>query len=135
MGRSNLYKRDWGGFFRSMLNPKGIGIAGLVLLIIISSILEFTHEEEKTVKVLSINTQQCVAGEANGVTTYFIYLVSTDQGVFEITPDGIMASPNFGSLKEGDVYEIKTRGYYIPLIGKYPYIINAKKISKQEGES
>ena len=67
-------------------------------------------------------------GNKDGFTTTYRYLVGTDQGTLEISPDGLMASPCFGTLHEGNTYTMHLRGFSVPIIGLYPYIIEAKEI-------
>lgn len=45
----------------------------------------------------------------------------------QIEPGGVMSSKVFGQLKEGDTYRLHTRGYSFPLVGCYPYIVDANK--------
>lgn len=127
--RKNLYKRDWGGFLKAvLLNPTAICIIAFLLIVGVMTALEFTHESTLTAKVVSINAQQHTQGNKNGFTTTYHYLVATDQGTLEISPDGLMASPCFGTLHEGNIYTMHLRGFSVPLIGLYPYIIEAKEI-------
>lgn len=127
---SSLHKTDFGGFMREILgNARVMCVVAFFLLFSVSCVLEFTHQETKTAKVLSINTQQRTQGDKDGFTTTYSYLVSTDEGVFEISPDGLMASPYFGTLKEGSYYVISLRGFSFPIIGLYPYIIDVKELN------
>ena len=57
-----------------------------------------------------------------GSITMYKYLVTTDDGVFEITNEGMLASPSFGTIEEGKEYVFLTRGISIPFLGIYPYI-------------
>lgn len=95
-------------------------------LIVFGCYAQYTHEETVTATVQSITTQQRVNGTDGNVSTSYTYLVGTDKGTMQIRPDGIMSSTAFGQLKEGKRYRIHTRGYSFPVIGVYPYIINAK---------
>ena len=56
-----------------------------------------------------------------GNITMYQYLV-TDDGVFEITNVGMLASPSFGTIEKGKEYVFRTRGVSIPFLGIYPYI-------------
>lgn len=96
-------------------------------LIVLGCYAQYTHEETVTATVCSITVQQQVSGGKDGFHTLYKYIVSTDKGTMQIQPDGIMSSTAFGQLKEGKRYRIHTRGYSFPLIGVYPYIINAKE--------
>ena len=88
---------------------------------------QYTHEETVKATVCSITVQQHVMGDGDGIGTLYIYIVATDKGTMQITPKGLMASPSFGRLKEGGHYLLRTRGFSLPLIGLYPYIIDAKE--------
>ena len=105
-----------------------IGI--FVILLFLGGYVQYTKEDSYTVTVKSITIQQNVSGNKDVVTTTYHYLVSTDKGMFEIEPAGIMASPQFGTLKEGKTYHINTRGYTVPVLGLYPYIIEAEEQSR-----
>lgn len=85
----------------------------------------YTHETHEIVKVYSVTTQQNQYGSNGSFTTDYDYYVSTDKGVFEISPDGILHSHAFGTIKEGETYEIYCRGYKIAILGIYPHIIDA----------
>lgn len=88
---------------------------------------QYTHEETVKATVCSIAVQQHVIGDGDGIGTSYIYIVATDKGTMQITPKGLMASPSFGRLKEGCSYRLRTRGFSFPLIGMYPFIIDAKE--------
>ena len=87
--------------------------------------LEYNHVSRVTATVRSINTQQHTQGDKDGFRTSYKYIVATDKGVFEIKPDGLMATDQFGTLKEGARYRFCLRGYSIPFIGLYPYVMSA----------
>lgn len=106
----------------------------LFVLLGIGIVLEYAHESDITAKVISINTQQNTQGNKEGFNTSYKYLVATDKGTLEISPDGLFASPQFGTLQEGKVYDFHLRGYSIPLIRLYPFIIEAKEQAKTDGE-
>lgn len=57
-----------------------------------------------------------------GKVTMYKCLIQTDDGVFEITNEGMLASPSFGTIEEGKEYVFRTRGVSIPSLGIYPYI-------------
>ncbi len=88
----------------------------------IPMVVMYNHEEIHTVKVLSINQRMHVSGSDGNTSSTYEYLVSTDQGVFKIEPDGIFYSNDFGHLHEGETYTVKTRGYSVPILGIYPFI-------------
>lgn len=104
-------------------------IAGIVIaiLIFLGAFCYYTHETHEVVKVYSVTTQQNQYGSNGNFTTDYDYYVSTDKGVFEISPDGILHSHAFGSIKEGETYEVICRGYKIAIFGIYPHIIEAYK--------
>lgn len=97
----------------------------LFLLLLVSLCAYYSHETNEVVKVYSVTTQQNQYGSDGNITTEYDYLVSTDKGVFEISPDGILHSHSFGTIKEGEIYEINCRGYRIDILGIYPHIIYA----------
>lgn len=104
-----------------------------ILIVIVALVLlgcaigYYTHETHDVVKVYSVTTQQNQYGSNGNITTDYDYYVSTDKGVFEISPDGILHSHAFGTIKEGETYEIICRGYKIAIFGIYPHIIEAYK--------
>lgn len=104
-----------------------LGISG-----ILGTFINYSHEENIVATVQHVTEQQHVSGSTgeNGgsVSTYYNYMVSTDKGVLEIKPSGIYASNSFGTLKEGQRYQFRIRGYSVPLIGIYPHIISATPI-------
>lgn len=102
-----------------------VSIAVIAILFIALAVKYYTHETTEVVKVYSITSQQNQYGSNGTITTDYDYYVSTDKGVFEISPDGILHSNVFGSIKEGETYEIQCRGYKIAILGIYPHIINA----------
>lgn len=53
--------------------------------------------------------------------------MGTSRGTYEISPDGLFHSNSFGTLEVDSTYHFFTRGVSIPIIGIYPYIIEAKK--------
>ena len=108
----------------------------MVSCLIVSAVLgvfaayvQYTHESTVTATVQSITTQQHISGggEYGVVSTSYTYLVGTDKGTMKIRPDGIMSSSAFGNLKEGKKYRLHTRGFSFPLVGMYPYIVDAKE--------
>ena len=131
MENKYLFKKNWRGFLKEVLsNTKVICILVFVLLVIISSVLGFTHERTMTATIMTISTQQLTQGNKDGFMTTYRYLVSTDQGTLQISPDGLMASSCFGTLQEGCTYTMYLRGFSVPFIGLYPYIIEAKEIKQ-----
>jgi hypothetical protein len=121
----------------SLLNRKKsffgrMGLNGLVLLVFaalvaVCTTVQYTKENTVTATVQSITTQQNVDGTDGNVSTSYTYLVGTDKGTMQIQPGGIMSSTVFGRLKEGKTYRLHTRGFSIPVIGVYPYIVNAEE--------
>ena len=105
-----------------------LGIA-FIIMIISGVCAQYTKEDTVIATVYSITTQQNVSGGGNGsgVSTSYTYLVGTDKGTMQIEPSGIMSSTAFGTLKEGKTYRLHTRGYSFPLLGFYPYIVEAKE--------
>lgn len=105
----------------------------LFVLLGIGIVAEYNHESDITAEVVSVNTQKYIQGNKEGFNTSYKYLVATDKGTLEISPDGLFASPQFGTLQEGKVYDFHLRGYSIPLIRLYPFIIEAKEQTKTDG--
>ena len=96
----------------------------LVTFIVAMIYIDYSHENYFEATVYSMVTQQHVSGDKDNVFTTYDYLVNTDNGTMSISPDGLTASQDFGRLKEGKKYKMHTRGYSVPLIGKYPSIID-----------
>lgn len=101
------------------------------VLMMIGVGVEYSHENDITAKVISINIQQNMHGDKEGFNTSYNYLVATDKGTLEISPDGLFASRQFGTLQEGKIYCFHLRGYSVPLISLYPFIIEAKECGKE----
>lgn len=106
----------------------GFAIIIMVLFLIVGTVIQYSKENTVTAIVTSITTQQNVSGTEGSISTSYTYLVGTDKGTMQIEPSGIMASTAFGSLKEGCKYQLHTRGYSCPILGMYPYIVDAKAI-------
>ena len=98
-----------------------------IVLVGVSTYVQYTKEDTVTATVHSITTQQRVNGTDGNVSTSYSYLVGTSKGTMKIQPDGIMSSTAFGRLEEGKTYRLHTRGFSFPLFGMYPYIVDAKK--------
>ena len=116
---------------------KKITIAGIILifgLICLGVGANYTHTEETEILVRSLVTQQEIHGSGdkdnNTISTTYKYLVNTDKGTYCITPSGLYHSNCFGNLEENKTYQIKTRGYSFPLVGMYPYIIEAHEYTR-----
>jgi hypothetical protein len=99
----------------------------LVVLAGVSIVINYQQADKIIATVNSLSVQQSINGSDGSISTSYSYLVNTDKGVFEISPDGIYSSVSFGSLKEGNTYELYTRGFSYPLLGIYPHIIKATK--------
>lgn len=110
---------------------KLIVVAMVFVLMIIGTVVEYIHEDDITAKVITINTQQHTHGDKEGFSTSYKYLVATDKGTLEISPDGLFSSRQFGTLQEGMIYCFHLRGYSVPLIGLYPFIIEANKCGEE----
>lgn len=104
-----------------------------ILVIAISFVgvfaIQYNHTEVKTLTIRNVTTRQHISGDGeNGVHTYYEYLVSTNKGIYEISPLGMYSSSCFGNLEEGHTYKCFIRGYAMPVLGVYPNIIDAKEI-------
>lgn len=113
IGFEQIERRIWGKATISFL------LAGLFVL---GGVLEYTTINETTSVCRKLTTEQHIN---EGYTTY-TYLVTTDDGVFEITNKGLFSSPDFGKIEEGKEYTFKTRGVSCPILGVYPFIITAR---------
>jgi hypothetical protein len=113
--------------FFGMIGFNGFCLLVIIVLVGVSTYVQYTKEDTVTATVLSITTQQSVSGTDGNVSTSYTYLVGTDKGTMQIQPDGIMSSTAFGQLKEGKTYRLHTRGFSFPLFGMYPYIVDAKE--------
>lgn len=101
----------------------------IILLIVLAGVsiaINYQQTDKVVATVNSLTTQQNISGSDGSISTSYSYLVNTDKGVFEISPNGLYSSTLFGSLKEGNTYEFYTRGFSCPLLGIYPHIIKAK---------
>lgn len=112
-----------------MIGFSGFYLLMFVVLVGVSIYVQYTKKDTVTATVQSITTQQNVngSGKDGGVITSYTYLVGTDKGTMQIEPSGIMSSKVFGALKEGKTYQLHTRGYSFPILGLYPYIVDAKE--------
>lgn len=111
-----------------MIGFNGFCLLVFIVLVGVSTYVQYTKEDTVIATVQSITTQQNVSGGGDGgVRTSYTYLVGTDKGTMQIQPDGIMSSTAFGQLKEGRTYRLHTRGFSFPLFGMYPYIVDAKE--------
>lgn len=113
--------------FFGMIGFNGFCLLVFVVLVGVSTYIQYAKENTVTVTVQSITTQQHVSGHEGNVITSYTYLVGTDMGTMEISPDGIMCSSAFGKLQEGKRYRIHTRGFSFPMFGIYPYIVDAEE--------
>lgn len=102
----------------------------VVLAVVITSFVaaSYNHVEEiDHVAVMELKTQQKVSGTDGDITTSYQYLVLTDKGTFQISPQGIYsASHCWGKVKEGDTINIVTRGFQLDYVGCYRFIVNVK---------
>lgn len=109
-------------------------IIGAIILLVFGIIVggfvaNYATEEIVTARVVSINTRLEVGGGSDGLTdASTTYLVSTDKGVFKIQPDGLMASPVFGTLEAGKTYQMHVRGIRNERMKHLPYIIEAEEV-------
>lgn len=93
-----------------------------VALLVFGVLYDLSVTGETTSVCRKITTEQYI----NEGFTQYKYLITTDDGVFEITSKGMFASPDFGKLEEGREYTFRTRGLSFPFLGVYPYIITAE---------
>ena len=90
----------------------------------------YDHTESFDAKVYSVNVQQNTHGDKDGFSTSYSYIVGTSKGTYSISPGGFFSSSDFGTLEKDSTYHFFTRGYSLPLIGVYPYIIEATPVSE-----
>ena len=103
-----------------------IGIFAVVVGVCVA--IEYNHEESVTATVKSINTRLDINTDKDGLSnSTTTYLVGTDQGVYKIQPDGLMASSAFGMLEAGKTYRLRVRGIRNELMKYLPYIIEAEE--------
>lgn len=102
-----------------------------IIVVGIGGICEYTTINETTSVCKKLITEQHIN---EGYTTY-TYLVTTEDGIFEITNKGLFSSPDFGKIEEGEKYTFKTRGVSFPILGVYPYIITVKVYKEDENKS
>lgn len=120
---------------RSMMRNKlkYILIAIVVTIVVIGGgvlfVAEFATENTVTAKVQTVNTRIDAQMQVDGLTgSEVTHLISTDKGVFKIQPVGVMASTQFGMIKEGVTYTFTTRGINFPPYRLLPYIIKADSV-------
>lgn len=101
-------------------------VAIMLILLGLVGVALYTSMDTKTVTVTNINTEQHISGDNGSVVTNYHYIVSTDCGLYKITPSGLFASKSFGQIHEGERYTIKTIGFSVPWFNIYPYIIIAE---------
>lgn len=112
------------------LNKRILGVIAVVVIIAVVGYSWYNETNSFDAIVYSVNVQQHTQGDKEGFRTSYSYIVGTSRGTYSISPDGIFASSNFGTLQKDSIYHFFTRGYSIPLIGVYPYIINARPIKQ-----
>lgn len=108
-------------------NPVIIMIVVFIIFSVIITAIQYSKEDTVVATIKSITVQQNISGADGNVGTSYVYLIGTDKGIMQIEPGGVMSSKVFGQLKEGDTYRLHTRGYSFPLVGCYPYIVDANK--------
>jgi hypothetical protein len=108
-------------------NPVIIMIVVFIIFSVIMTGIQYSKEDTVVATVKSITIQQNISGADGNIGTSYVYLIGTDKGIMQIEPSGIMSSKVFGQLKEGNTYRMHIRGYSFPLVGCYPYIIDANK--------
>lgn len=103
----------------------------MIVVFIISSVIitgiQYSKEDTIVATVKSITIQQNISGADGNVGTSYVYLIGTDKGIMQIEPGGVISSKVFGQLKEGNTYRMHIRGYSFPLVGCYPYIVDANR--------
>lgn len=111
-----------------------VAVIGLMFFagLIIFPVRNYNKVEHHTLTVYSVNTQQSVSGTKEFMTTRYRYLIGTDKGMYEISPDGLCASPMFGRIESGKTYKCMTRGYRYNTFGLYPYIVEATEVKGEE---
>ena len=106
-------------------------VLGMIVVSIISSVIiigiQYSKEDIVVATVKSITIQQNISGADGNVGTSYVYLIGTDKGIMQIEPGGVISSKVFGQLKEGNTYRMHIRGYSFPLVGCYPYIVDANR--------
>lgn len=109
----------------TMLAFKTVFIIGFVALFFYACYAFYGNEQTVTATVISFNTKMNVSGSDGNTYSTYEYLVTTDKGIFKNQPDGIFHSKAFGKLEAGKTYTFHIRGIECPIIGVYPFIIDA----------
>lgn len=107
-----------------------IGIVAIIVVALTGLYSYYNTTDSFDAKVYSVNVQQNTQGSENGFSTNYSYIVGTSRGTYEISPYGLFHSSAFGTLEVDSTYHFFTRGISIPIIGIYPYIIEAKLVNK-----
>jgi hypothetical protein len=104
--------------------------AVLIISAFILAAVFYNTTDSFDAKVYSVNVQQNMQGSENGFSTSYSYIVGTSRGTYEISPEGLFHSNSFGVLEIDSTYHFFTRGVSIPIIGVYPYIIEARLVKE-----
>ena len=107
----------------------GIVVAIMVIGGGVLFMAEYMTESEVEAKVLAVNTRFDANMQTDGMTgSEVTHLITTDKGVMKIQPVGLMASEQFGLIREGVTYRFTTRGINFAPYRLLPYIIKADSI-------
>lgn len=109
-------------------NPLSVLFVILFILSFVCFVYNYKQTERiENVAITNILTQQEVSGVDGSVVTDYRYYVITDKGTFEITTGGIFGSPTaFSRIKVGDTLTIHTRGFNVPIMHVYSYIVGVE---------
>ena len=120
------------GWMVLLSNKRFLGAIAVIVIIAVVGHTWYNETNSFDAKVYSVNVQQHIHGNEEGFSTSYSYIVGTSRGMYSISPDGIFATSDFGTLEKDSTYHFFTRGYNIPLIGVYPYIIKARLIKNEQ---
>lgn len=89
---------------------------------------ERIEKHNVTCRILSIDKQTEQHGDSESFHTDIYWLVTTDNGTYHITTDGLWACPEaVGKLKVDSTYTLTINGWFkSSFLGVYPYIVKVK---------
>ena len=111
-----------------LTNKRSLGAIAVFGIFAVVGYTWYNETNSFDAKVYSVNVQQHTQGDKDGFSTSYSYIVGTSRGTYSISPSGIFASSDFGTLEKDSTYHFFTRGYSVPLIGVYPHIIKARPV-------
>lgn len=107
-----------------------------VLVLLIGAICWLRLSDERTVTATAYGVEKITKthGNKDGFNTDVYYLLTTDQGTYQIRIDGPFAHPEYTQAIQPDsLYQITVIGKSIPFWGIYPQVKELHKLDKKNG--